>query len=83
MAVFAIILDEDTPNDWDELKRNFPSDDYFVLTERVAFVDSVKPSLKTAELSGVSPDNPGMAIHIRRIDGWNDPAVWEWIEDRR
>ena len=83
MAVFAIVLDEDTPDDWDELKRNFPSDHYFVLAERLAFVHSNKTTLKTAELSGVSPDNPGMAIQIRRIDGWNVPELWEWIENRR
>ena len=39
MAVFAIVLDEDTPDDWDELQRNFPSDHYFVLEERLRRVE--------------------------------------------
>lgn len=84
MAKYAIILSSPSKHAWDRVKEVWPS--HYILNERVAFIESDEPRTTTSKISGeVGMDDDkkisGIVIQVGHYNGFEEPELWEWLEN--
>ncbi len=86
MSIYAVFLNDPDKGAWDRLKAEWPKPGHFIVTNRLAFI-AAKDGVTTEEVIdtvGMSSERKVSGIVTRvtysTINGWNRPAVWEWLE---
>ena len=81
MPIFAVMLDEENPEAWENVRSNWPAPHHHILDTRVAYVkDDTKLTAEVADTVGIGKDIPGMVIQADYKYGFTSASLVEWLE---
>ena len=83
MAVYAIILDAPNSEKREVLKKTWGN--HYIHDDRIAFVapDNDATTKDISEIMGMRGTGEkvaGLILQVSYYNGWNDVALWEWME---
>ena len=85
VPVYTVILTEEHPEAWENLKKEWPEDSH-IINGRQAFVVSHLLTSEIAEKIGIksgSDGATGMVVQMDYYSGTGPPSAVEWLDKKR
>lgn len=84
MSVFAIVLVEQTQDEWASVKEHWP-DRHYILSKRIAFVAPENGTVLTGEIAdkvGMNKEEQitGFVMKSAANSGFANAGLWEWMK---
>ena len=80
MPVYVLILDQEDPQVWENVRSNWPAPNHHIHDERVAYVkDDTKITSEVAETAAVGDKFLGVVVQADYKAGYTSPSLVEWL----
>ena len=80
MPIYVLILDQEDPNVWENVRSNWPAPDHHIHDSRVAFVkDDTRLTSEIAETAATEDRFLGVVVQADYKSGFTSASLVEWL----
>ena len=81
MPTFVVILDEESPEAWDNIRNNWPAPKHYIHNKHIAYIrEDTKLTAEVADTVGIGKDMLGIVYQVVYRSGFTSSSLVEWLE---